>query len=219
MAAEAAGSVAPARPAPARTGGRGRPWLKPGIFIGGLVPLVSLVLRGIQGQLGPDPIALIENETGLVALIFLTAALACTPARYVFGWTWQMAARRQLGLFAFGYAIVHMLTYVVLDQVFDWRVIVEDVIQRPFITAGMGAIVLMTPLAITSTNAWVRKLGFKRWQLLHRLAYVAGVLAVIHFVLRVKIDVSQPLTYGTVVAILLGIRAASWYGKRRLQKA
>jgi methionine sulfoxide reductase heme-binding subunit len=219
MAAEAAGPIAPARPAPARTARRGRPWLKPGIFLGGLVPLVSLVQRGIQGQLGPDPIALVENETGLVALIFLTAALACTPLRYVFGWTWQMAARRQLGLFAFGYAIVHMLTYVVLDQVFDWRVIVEDVIQRPFITAGMGALVLMTPLAITSTNAWVRKLGFKRWQLLHRLAYVAGVLAVIHFILRVKIDVSQPLTYAIVVAILLGIRAATWFRKRRLQTA
>jgi sulfoxide reductase heme-binding subunit YedZ len=219
MAAEAARPAAPVRPAPARTAGRGRPWLKPGIFLGGLVPLLSLIQRATQGQLGPDPIAQIENETGLTALIFLVAALACTPLRYVFGWTWQMAARRQLGLFAFGYAVFHMLSYIGGDQVFDWRVIVEDIIQRPFITAGMGAVILMTPLAITSTNAWVRKLGFKRWQLLHRLAYVAGVLAVIHFILRVKIDVSQPLTYATVLAILLGIRAASWLRKRRLEKA
>jgi sulfoxide reductase heme-binding subunit YedZ len=219
MATEAARPAAPARPAPTRTGGRGRPWLKPGIFLGGLVPLLSLIQRGMQGELGADPIARVENETGLVAIIFLIAALACTPLRYVFGWTWQMAARRMLGLFAFGYAVVHMLTYIVLDQVFDWRVIVEDIIQRPFITVGMAAVILMTPLAITSTNAWVRKLGFRRWQLLHRLAYVAGVLAVIHFIMRVKIDLSQPLTYATVVAILLAIRAAMWFRRRRLQAA
>jgi sulfoxide reductase heme-binding subunit YedZ len=219
MAAEIARPAPTARPAAARAGGRGRPWLKPGLFLGGLVPLASLIQRGMQGQLGADPIALVENETGLVALIFLTTALACTPLRYVFGWTWQMAARRQLGLFAFSYAVVHMLTYIVLDQVFDWRVILEDIIQRPFITVGMAAVILMTPLAITSTNAWVRKLGYRRWQLLHRLAYVAGVLAVVHFFMRVKIDVTQPLTYGVVVAVLLGVRAAVWFRKRRLQTA
>jgi sulfoxide reductase heme-binding subunit YedZ len=180
------------------------------------MPLVSLIQRGVQGQLGADPVALIQNETGLTALIFLCAALACTPARYVFGWTWQMAARRELGLFAFAYAVIHLLMYIAVDQFFDWRAILDDIVQRPFITVGMAAVVLMTPLAITSTNAWVRKLGFRRWQLLHRLAYVAGVLAVIHFIWRVKIDVSQPMTYALLVAILLGIRAAVWIRKKRL---
>ncbi|MFN0073802.1 MAG: sulfite oxidase heme-binding subunit YedZ [Chloroflexota bacterium] len=206
------------RPTPSG-GGRGRPWLKPGIFLGGLAPLASLTLRGVQGHLGADPIAVIENETGLVALIFLTASLACTPARYVFGWTWQMATRRDLGLFAFFYASVHFLTYLVLDQVFDWSVIVEDVIQRPFITVGVLALLLMAPLALTSTNAWVRKLGFRRWQILHRLAYVAGILAVVHFILRVKVDLTQPLTYAVVVGGLLALRAAFWIRKRRLATA
>ena len=215
MASEAAPSVAGARK---RTPSRreARPWLKPGIFLGALMPLVSLIVRGSQGQLGADPIALVENETGLTALIFLMASLACTPARYIFGWTWQIAVRRELGLFAFFYALVHFFTYMGLDQVFDWRVIVEDIIQRPFITVGMLALVLMIPLAITSTTASVRKLGFKRWQLLHRLAYVAGILAVIHFIWRVKTDVSQPFTYALLLAILLGVRAAVWYRKRRL---
>ncbi len=190
------------------------PWLKPGIFLGALVPLISLGLRWSQDALGANPIAQVENELGLTALIFLMAALACTPAKRLLGWTWQMRVRRELGLFAFFYASVHFLTYLVLDQLFDLRVIVEDIVERPFITVGFAALVLLTPLAVTSTNGWVKRLGYRKWQRLHQLVYVAGVLAVVHFVWRVKIDVSQPLTYAFVLAILLGARIVWWLRKR-----
>lgn len=198
-----------------RSPSRGRLWLEPGIFIGALVPLASLVHRGAQGQLGADPVALVENETGLVALIFLLASLACTPARHLFGWTWQIGVRRQLGLWAFFYAVLHLLAYVLVDQVLNWGVIIEDIVERPFITVGMLALVLMIPLAITSTKSSVRRLGFKRWQLLHRLSYLAGALAVLHFILRVKVDLTQPLTYASILAALLAVRLAFWLKKRR----
>src|SRR5207248_4642965 len=142
----------------------------------------------IQGTLNADPIAQIENELGLTALILLVASLACTPARQLFGWTWPRRIRRELGLFAFFYAALHFLVYLTLDQAFDWLAIWSDVAERPFITVGFLALVLMAPLALTSTSASVRRLGFRRWTRLHQLAYVAGVLAVVHFIWRVKID-------------------------------
>src|SRR5262249_50837107 len=148
------------------------------------------------------------------ALIFLVASLACSPAKRFFGWTWQMRARREIGLFAFFYATLHFLTYLAIDQFFDWGAIVADIVQRPFITVGFVALVLMTPIAITSTNTWVKRLGYKRWLRIHQMVYFAGVLAAIHFIWRVKIDVSQPLTYAAVVAVLLGVRLAFWLQKR-----
>lgn len=190
------------------------PWLKRGIFYGGLVPLAYLSLRARQAELGANPIAQIQNELGLTALIFLVAVLACTPARRLLGWTWQMHVRRQLGLFAFFYASLHFLAYVVLDQFFDWSAIVEDIAQRPFITVGFAALVLMVPMAITSTNGWVRRLGYNRWLRLHQVVYLVGALAVVHFIWRVKIDVSQPLTYAAIVVALLGVRLAFWLRKR-----
>jgi len=190
------------------------PWLKPGIFIGGLVPIVALGMRELQGSLGANPIQEIENELGLSALIFLLAAIACTPAKRLLGWTWPMRVRRELGLFAFGYALVHFLTYMVLDQFFDWGAIAADIWQRPFITVGFTALVLLTPLAFTSTNTSVRKLGYVRWQRLHWLVYPAGVLAAVHFIWRVKLDVSQPLAYALVLAVLLSTRLVFWLRKR-----
>ncbi|HZT05393.1 MAG TPA: protein-methionine-sulfoxide reductase heme-binding subunit MsrQ [Chloroflexota bacterium] len=186
------------------------PWLKSGIFLGSLAPLAAVLWRAMAGQLGANPIAEVENELGLTALIFLVASLACTPAKRLFGWTWQMRVRREIGLFAFFYASLHFLTYLVLDEFFDWRAIVEDVVQRPFITVGFGALVLMAPLAITSTNAWVRRLGYRRWARIHQLIYLAGGLAVLHFIWRVKLDVSQPLAYAVVVGALLAVRAVFW---------
>ena len=185
-------------------------WLKPGIFIGALAPLASIGLRAVAGSLNANPIAETENELGLAALIFLIASLACTPARRLFGWTWPARIRRQLGLFAFAYAGLHFLVYVLLDQVLDLQAIVDDVAKRPFITVGFGALVLLVPLALTSTKASIRRLGFVRWQRLHQLAYVAGGLAVVHFIWRVKIDVSQPLMYAAVLAALLGMRLVFW---------
>lgn len=199
---------------PQRRRGEPHPWLKPGIFLGGLAPLVAVVLRASQNALGANPIAEIENELGLTALIFLIAALACTPAKRVLGWTWPMRVRRELGLFAFFYASLHFLTYLALDQVFDLNAIVADVIKRPFITAGFTALVLLAPVALTSTDGWVRRLGYRNWQRIHRLVYLAGVLAAVHFVWRVKIDISQPLTYGAILAVLLAVRVVVWLRKR-----
>jgi methionine sulfoxide reductase heme-binding subunit len=190
------------------------PWLKPGIFIGALVPLASIAARALAGSLNANPIAQVENELGLAALVFLIASLACTPARRLFGWTWASRIRRELGLFAFTYASLHFLVYVFVDQVVDVRSIIDDIIKRPFITVGFAALVLLAPLAVTSTTGSIRRLGYRRWQRLHQLAYVAGALAVIHFIWRVKIDVSQPITYAVALGLLLAVRAGFWLAPR-----
>jgi sulfoxide reductase heme-binding subunit YedZ len=202
-----------ARPAPRR--GTPLPWLSPGIFIGALAPLASIVIRAFTGGLTADPIAEIENELGLTALIFLISSLACTPARRLLGWTWPTRIRRQLGLWAFTYAVLHFLMYLVVDQGFDWATILGDIAERPFITVGFLALVLMEPLALTSTNDSVRKLGFRRWTRLHQLAYVAGALAVVHFIWRVKADISQPLMYAIVLGSLLAARLGWWVWQRQ----
>lgn len=185
-----------------------RPWLKPGIFLGALAPLASVILRASQGSLSANPIAEAENELGLTALILLLATLACSPAKRLLGWTWPMRVRREIGLFAFCYATLHFLTYVVLDQGVDWSAIVDDITKRPFITVGFAALVLLTPLAFTSTSGWIKRLGYRRWLRLHQLIYLAGLLAVVHFIWRVKLDVSQPLTYAVILAALLALRLA-----------
>ena len=190
------------------------PWLGSGVLLGGIAPIAYIVLRVFRGELSANPIAEIENELGLAALVFLLASLACTPARRLLGWTWPMRIRRQLGLFAFFYVTLHVLTYLVLDQFFDWGAMWEDIAERPFITAGFVAFVILAPIALTSTNGWIRRLGYGRWLRLHQLVYVAGALAVLHFVWRVKIDVSQPLTYAFVLAGLLGLRLLWWIRKR-----
>jgi sulfoxide reductase heme-binding subunit YedZ len=191
------------------------PWLRPGVIVGALVPLAAIAVRASQGQLGADPVAKVENELGLAALILLVASLVCTPAARLLGWTWAVRIRRDLGLLAFFYASLHFLTYVFIDQGVDWTAIVDDIIKRPFITVGFAALVLLTPLALTSTKASIRRLGFRRWNRLHQLTYVAAILAIIHFIWRVKIDVSQPLTYAWIVAALLLIRVAWWLRQNR----
>ncbi len=185
------------------------PWLKPGLLIGATAPLASVLLRGRQEALGANPIDVVLNELGLCALILLIASLACTPARRLLGWTWPIRVRRELGLVAVLYASLHMLTYLVLDQGLSWTAVVEDIVKRPFITVGFAALLLLLPLAFTSTNAAVRRLGFRRWQQVHRLAYLAAGLAALHFIWRVKIDVSQPLLYAGVLAALLTTRLLS----------
>jgi len=177
--------------------------------------LASIALRIARGALDANPVAQIENELGLAALIFLVASLACTPLRRLSRWAWPVRIRRELGLFAFFYAGVHVLVYLVLDQGVDIAAVVADIVKRPFITVGFLALVLMVPLALTSTRASVRRLGFRRWQRLHQMAYLAGVLAVVHFIWRVKSDLSQPLVYACALAVLLGVRAAFWLVERR----
>jgi len=185
------------------------PWLEPGIRVGALVPLAAILLRAARGELGANPIAQALNQLGLIALVLLIAALACTPLKIVFGWTWPIRVRRMLGLLAFSYAVLHVATYTGLDQVFDWPAIWKDVTKRKFIFVGFAAFVLLIPLALTSTHAAVRRLGFARWKVLHRLAYVAPALGVLHFFWRVKKDVSEPVAYGTGLALLLAIRVVA----------
>jgi sulfoxide reductase heme-binding subunit YedZ len=191
------------------------PWLNPAVLAGGLAPLALMALQGAQGPLGPNVIEAVLNQTGLLALVFLVASLACTPLKVLFGWTWPIRIRKLVGLMAFGYASLHFLTYAVADQGLALRPILEDITQRKFIAVGFLALVLLVPLAATSTNAAVRRMGFPAWKRLHRLVYVATALGVIHFVWRVKKDHTEPFIYGAVLALLLGIRAVEALRKRR----
>ena len=184
------------------------PWLKPAIFVGSLAPLAAILLGAWWGTLGANPIAQALNELGLVALVFLLASLTCTPLKILLGWTWPIRLRRMLGLFAFFYAALHVTTYVVLDQVLDFAAIMADVVKRRFIFVGFATFLLLVPLAATSTNGAVRQMGFASWKLLHRLAYAAAILAVIHFFWRVKKDLSEPIKYALVLGILLSARLA-----------
>jgi sulfoxide reductase heme-binding subunit YedZ len=182
------------------------PWLKTAFCVGSLLPLVVMAVRGVRGDLGANPIGEALNQLGLLALIFIVAALACTPLKTIFGWTWPLRVRRMIGVFGFFYAVLHVSTYTGLDQNFDWSAIYADVTKRKFIFVGFSAFLLLIPLAATSTNAAVKRLGFMRWKQLHRLAYVAPILAVVHFIWRVKRDISEPMTYAAVLATLLLIR-------------
>jgi methionine sulfoxide reductase heme-binding subunit len=191
------------------------PWLKPAVLVGGLSPLALLLVQGLQGALGPNVIEVVLNQTGLLALVFLLASLTCTPLKLLFAWTWPMRLRKLLGLTAFAYAVLHFLTYAVVDQGLALGRIFQDVTERGFIAVGFVALMLLVPLAVTSTNASVRRLGFPAWQRLHRLVYVAAVLGVVHFVWRVKKDLTEPLLFAAVLALLLGIRAVEAVRKRR----
>jgi len=191
------------------------PWLKPGVLVGGLVPLALLALGFVRDTLGANPIEYALHQTGMLALILLVVSLACTPLKVVSGWTWPIRLRKLLGLLAFFYAVLHFLIYAGVDQGLDFPIILEDIAKRPFITVGFLALVLLVPLAVTSTNAMVRRLGFPVWQRLHRLAYVAASLGVVHFVWRVKKDLTEPLVYGAVLGMLFLIRIAEALRKRR----
>jgi len=181
-------------------------WLIPAVLTGAAAPFVVLSIRAATGRLGANPIATALNQLGLLALIFLVSCLACTPAKIVFGVVWPIRIRKTLGLLAFYTACLHFFTYAVIDQGLRLRTVLTDVTKRPFIAVGFIALVLLIPLASTSTKDAVQRLGFKRWKRLHRLVYAVGVLAVIHFVMRVKADTREPLLWGAVVAGLLAVR-------------
>jgi sulfoxide reductase heme-binding subunit YedZ len=182
-----------------------RRFVKPVLFLLSLVPAAMLVNALVTGNLGVNPAETLQLETGIWALRFLLATLAITPLRRVFGWNRLVQYRRMLGLFAFFYATLHLLTYVVLDRYFDWAGVVEDVAKRPFITLGMLAFGLMLPLALTSTKGWIRRLG-RRWQTLHRLVYFAALAACLHFIWKVKVAIGEPVYYAAILAALLAIR-------------
>ncbi len=176
------------------------------IFLNALVPLVLLVWDVYRKQVGANPVEFMTRTTGMLTLIFLMISLAITPMRKITGSNWVVKFRRMLGLYAFFYGALHLLTYVWFDRFFNLRSIAGDVLQRPFIAIGMTAFFLMVPLAITSTNRMVKRLGGKRWAKLHRLVYLAGVAGVLHFWMLVKSDTRLPLTFAFVLFLLLGYR-------------
>ena len=179
--------------------------VKPAVFVVALLPFLWLVFRGFTGRLSANPIEDITLTTGIWTLRFLLTTLAITPIRRITGWQRIIQYRRMLGLFAFFYATLHLLTYVVLDQGLAFEFILPDIVKRPYITMGMIAFSMMVPLAITSTKGWIRRLG-RKWQLLHRLVYISGIAACLHFLWKVKVAIGEPVYYAAILAALLGFR-------------
>jgi sulfoxide reductase heme-binding subunit YedZ len=180
--------------------------LKVVLWVGALAPAAWLVRGVMQGALGPNPIETLTHTTGMTALVLLLVTLAVTPFRRLTGWNPVIRLRRPLGLFAFFYAVCHFSIWFVFDMVFNVSWMLEDIVARPYITVGMAAFLLLIPLAVTSTKGWIRRLG-KRWTKLHRLAYVATALAVVHFFWLVKSDYRQPILLASCLAILMVVRA------------
>ena len=176
------------------------------LVINGLVPLVLLLWDVWRRRAGANPTQFVTHTTGMLALVFLTISLAVTPVRRVTGANWLVTLRRTLGLFAFFYGSLHLLTYVAFDRFLDLKSVPADVLKRPFIAVGMMALLLMIPLALTSTNRMVKRLGGKAWGRLHRIVYLAGVAGVVHYWMLVKADTRLPLTFAFVLAVLLGYR-------------
>ena len=182
--------------------------IKPSLFLICCAPLGLMLWYGISNQLGSNPIEKITHLTGDWTLRFLLITLAVTPLRLLFDWKTLIRYRRMLGLFAFFYACLHFLTYIVLDQFFDMTEIAKDIVKRPYITIGFSGFVLLIPLAVTSTNAMMKRLG-RRWKQLHQLVYVVAVCGVLHYLWLVKADVRDPLVYASVLLGLLLVRV--WY--------
>jgi len=191
--------------------------LKPLVFLAALGPVTWLVYGAFAGELGANPVETITNTTGITTLRLLALTLAITPVRWITGWNLLIQFRRMIGLFAFFYGTLHFMTYFVLDQSLMFDGVWEDVVKRPYITAGFTAFVLMIPLAITSTTGWIRRLGGKRWNLLHRLVYVSAGLGVLHYWWKVKLDTSSPFLYAMIVGALLAARV--WRSAARRQAA
>ena len=190
-------------------------WTKVAVFIMCLLPLAALINRALQGGLGANPVEFLQHATGLWTLRFLIFTLTITPLRKLLKLPELIRFRRMLGLFAFFYVCLHFLTYIGPDQSFDLAAMWKDVEKRRYITVGFLGLVLLIPLAITSTAGWIRRLGGKRWQMLHRSIYGAATCGVIHYYWLVKSDVRDPLFYGALVSILLLWRLGDWYLKKR----
>jgi methionine sulfoxide reductase heme-binding subunit len=193
--------------------------LRAATFAAACIPLAKIVLDAAAGRLGANPIEMVLNRLGFWTLVFLTLSLAPTPARELFGVSWPVRIRRTLGLFAFSYATLHLLWYVGVDQFFDRATLLEDVAKRKFMAVGFAAWLLLLPLAVTSTDGWVRRLGFARWKRLHRLAYGAAILGVLHFVWRVKADLRRPSWFIAAIAALLLARVVQLARRERGRRA
>ncbi len=188
-------------------------YLKPIVFLACLLPLARLGWKAFNSALGANPIQVITFSTGTWTLVFLLVTLTITPLRKLTKQYWLIQYRRMLGLFAFFYGCLHFTTYIWLDQFFDLHSIYKDIYKRPFITMGFTAFVLMIPLALTSTQWAIRKLG-KRWQKLHRLIYFSAAAGVIHYLWLVKIDKRVPEIYASILGVLLLYRLVVWYRNR-----
>lgn len=179
--------------------------VKATVFALALLPLARLVVLGFMDNLGANPVEFVIRSNGTWALTFLMITLSITPLRKITGMNWLLALRRMLGLYAFFYAVLHFFSYVWLDQWFDWTSIVKDVVKHRYVLVGFAGFLCLIPLAATSTNAMMRRLG-RNWQKLHRLVYVIGMLGVVHYWWLVKKDLTQPLIYGAVLTLLLAYR-------------
>jgi len=177
------------------------------LLVNGLVPLALLLWDVYRKQVGANPLEFVTRTTGMLTLVFLLISLAVSPLRRITGLNWLIRFRRMLGLFAFLYGSLHLMTYVSFDRFFHFQTIPGDILKRPFIAIGMTAFFLMLPLAITSTDKMVKRLGGKRWARLHRIVYLAGILGVLHYYMLVKSDVRLPLTFAFLLFVLLGFRA------------
>jgi methionine sulfoxide reductase heme-binding subunit len=189
------------------------------LFINGLVPLALLLWDVARKQVGANPLEYVTRTTGMLTLVFLLISLAISPMRRITGVNWLIRFRRMLGLFAFFYGALHLLTYVAFDRFFHFTTIPGDVVKRPFIAIGMTAFFLMVPLAITSTDKMIKRLGGKNWTLLHKAVYAAGVLGVLHYYLLVKSDRRLPLTFAFLLFVLLGFRVLAKYYKTPVSQA
>jgi sulfoxide reductase heme-binding subunit YedZ len=189
--------------------GRVRIAAKTAVWLAALAPLTWLGYCAWAGDLTANPIDFVTDTLGVWALRLLLASLALTPIRLLLGVAWPVAFRRLLGLFAFFYAALHLTVWVVLDHFFDWPSLGADIVKRPYVTAGMGALLLLVPLAATSTAGMIRRLGGRAWRRLHRLVYVAAGLAILHFFWLAKVGRREQYVYAAVLAGLLGIRAVA----------
>jgi methionine sulfoxide reductase heme-binding subunit len=189
-------------------------WIKFPVFLVCLVPLGLLAWKGFHGMLGANPIEVITHATGDWTMRFLLITLAITPLRKLLGVPSLIRFRRMLGLYAFFYGSLHFMTWLWLDKFFDWHEMLADVLKRRFITVGMLGLLLLVPLAATSTAGWIRHLGGKNWQRLHRLIYVTALCGVIHYIWLVKADLRKPLQYAAILGVLLLYRVGAWVAPR-----
>jgi methionine sulfoxide reductase heme-binding subunit len=195
---------------------RSRVALKTAVWVVALVPLARLLYAFWTDDLTVNPIEYVTRELGATGLQLLLASLALTPLRILLGLGWPVTLRRLLGLWAFFYVVLHFAVWIVLDHFFDWRTMADDIVKRPWITVGVTALLLLMPLAATSTTGMIKRLGGVAWRRLHRLVYVAAVLGVLHYIWLAKKVLVQPWVYAAVLAVLLGIRA--WDAMRKLLK-
>ncbi len=186
---------------------------------GSVVPVLVILVRGAIGALGANPIATVLNQLGFWRCCCCSACLACTPLRVAFKWNWPIRIRRTLGLLGASAALLHFLTYAVLDQLLVLRAIYLDIAKRPFILVGFAALVILAPLAVTSTKNAVQRMGFQRWKLLHRLVYLVGVLGVVHFYLRVKRDHTEPLIFAGFLGVFFALRIVESVRTARRKKS